>query len=273
MINESISDTVFFNGQFLPGPTIATGFFNKGTTIYEVVRVIDGRCLFLEDHIKRFHYSLQLSGINYEMGDNYLKSTIYKLIEINNITNGNLKFLLNENNKMVLLAAYFIQHRYPKQEDYINGVKTKIISEIRNNPNAKITNDKLRATSNKIIEEEGLYDVLLESTDGYITEGSRTNVFFVLNDKIFTAPAKLVLEGITRKYVFNAIHFSKNHVTEEPVHVSQLNNIEAAFFTGTSPKVLPINQIGDIELDPKHEKIGAVMKEFDRIIEIYLKSR
>ena len=56
----------------------------------------------------------------------------------------------------------------------------------------------------RLISDNKLYEVLLVDRNGRITEGSRSNVFFVKGNKFYTGPSAMVLVGITRKKYWNA---------------------------------------------------------------------
>ncbi len=49
--------------------------------------------------------------------------------------------------------------------------------------------------TNKIIQEQGVAEVLLIDGDNCITEGSRSNVFFIRDNVFYTAPLPHVLAG------------------------------------------------------------------------------
>jgi len=85
--------------------------------------------------------------------------------------------------------------------------------------------------------------VLLIDSAGNITEGSRSNVFFVNNDKLYSAPGNKILQGITRIKILEICNIAGVRVVETEIPANGVNQYEAAFLTGTSPKVLPISTI------------------------------
>jgi D-alanine transaminase len=84
--------------------------------------------------------------------------------------------------------------------------------------------------------------------DGVITEGSRSNIFIVANDTLFTHPESgYILSGITRK---NIIRFAKESgipVREEPFPEKDLDKIQEAFITNTSAEVTPVTFFDTIQ--------------------------
>ena len=81
----------------------------------------------------------------------------------------------------------FIKSNYPKPELYKTGVEVCLLHEERTNPNVKAKGLKVRDHANALITEKGVFEVLLVNNDGILTEGSRSNLFLVKGDTIYTA--------------------------------------------------------------------------------------
>ena len=102
---------------------------------------------------------------------------------------------------------------------------------------------------------------------GQITEGSRSNVFFVSNKKLYTAPLNLVLGGITRLKVIDICNKLKIDTVQECLNKEQLTDIDGAFITGTSPGVLAINKIDNIELNVNIDLIKQISTEYNTLVQ------
>ena len=92
---------------------------------------------------------------------------------------------------------------------------------------------------------KGGYEALLVNENNLITEGSRSNIFFLRNNILFTAPDNMILNGITRKYILEICSENNITVKYEPVNADEISDYDAVFMTGTSPMVLPFNRIDD----------------------------
>ena len=247
--------------------------FNTSRPVYEVIRVIDGTALFLEDHYKRLVSSIKIRGLEFEMEFSEFRKNIAKLAKLNRIQNGNVKFVLYEVDKIIHWSFSFISHSYPTPIDYQNGVATGLFFAERENPNAKIIQNAVSGKANELIADKKVYEVLLVDRNGMITEGSRSNVFFVKDNQFYTAPASKVLVGVTRKKVMeclNELHFT---IVEEAVPASETGTFDAVFLTGTSPKVLPVNCIDTLQFEVKNSFVEQLMDKYNSIIETYLKSQ
>jgi branched-chain amino acid aminotransferase len=95
-----------------------------------------------------------------------------------------------------------------------------------------------------LILESG-YEAILVNENNLITEGSRSNIFFLKGETLVTAPDNVILNGITRKHILQICYEHKISVELSCVSADDINDYDAVFMTGTSPMVLPFNCIGD----------------------------
>ncbi len=260
------------NGREMPVSQWNPDFLNKGKSVYEVIRVIRGVPLFLEDHIKRFNNSLLLAGIQSSIPATRMNNLLPHLIRVNQVSIGNIMFMLHlsDEQDQPVFYAWFIPHTYPTEIDYRKGVKLVLYHAERQNRQAKILHTEMRKAIEERISETGAYEALLVDREDCITEGSKSNFFAIRNNEVYTAPANDVLSGITRKYIFRICDEKKIPVKEVKVHTLQLNAMDACFITGTSPKVLPVAGIDNIVFNPVHSILTSIMNEYNRIIDDYI---
>ena len=193
--------------------------------------------------------------------------SIYEVIRLENMTEGNLKYVLHFTSGKPDEYIFQIPHAYPTSEDYKQGVPTLTYSAMRENPGVKYINTDLRTRTNRLIKQKQVYEVLLVDKEGYITEGSRSNVFFIGDNVIFTAPLEYVLPGTSRKRVFDICHKHRFPIIEKRIPVSELARYDAAFLSGTSPLILPINRIDELRFDPGLPLLQELMKYYFRLLE------
>lgn len=252
-----------FNDEIRPTEVFVAGENEGG--IYEVLRVVNGIPLFLEDHLKRFYDSALLAGKTINFSETQLSTFLKNLIDKNKVSDGNVLISCKIN-----LKAFFIAHKYPTAEMYRDGVSCGILKAERENPNAKVFQTTVRQRADQMLEESGFYEVLLVNHFGKITEGSRSNIFFVVGNEIVTSPVNKVLIGITRQKTLQMAHNLKIPVNERDVDFNELQYFDAAFITGTSPKILPIQNIHGFAFNPHNELVRKLMKSYDDLIVDYL---
>lgn len=234
-------------------------YIKYGKSLYEVIKVQQSTTLFLEKHLQRLHNSAKLTGLQMFLGDETIAARLKELIVINEITEGSIKFVLNFDKK--LFIAYLEHFNFPEQYQYKEGVKTDLFYKERLNPNAKVLNLSFREEVDKFIKERHIYEAILVDKEGYITEGSKSNVFFVKDKNLYTTPIAGVLPGITRSTIMDICNENNINVIEESIKADDLNFIKGAFLSSTPFDVLPIKEIGNNKLSSaENELVKYVMK-------------
>jgi len=240
---------------------------------YEVVRLVDGKVLFLEDHLNRLRDSISGTGLQFP-GSREIIESLSVLISNNDFKIGNIRISLQtgEENQSQLLC-YFVPYVYPESCVYLSGVQLVTYPHIRPNPGIKKWDNSFRVSVNQYIRDHGVYEALLLNDQKQITEGSRSNLFFIDQDQqLITPPEKDILTGITRKYVFRICRQKGLNVIERPVMLNELDQMESCFITGTSPKILPVWQVDGIQFKVDHPLLRMLMVELGTIIDQNLTS-
>lgn len=242
---------------------------SAGVEIYEVVRVMEGIPLFLEDHLTRFYHSAWLCHLEIPLTGESIERLLRVLTTINGVKEGNIRFSWSWR-PSGRFRACFIPHKYPSEEDYRQGVACGVLQAERSDPNAKVVQAGLREEADRMIRESGVYEVLLVNRESKVTEGSRSNLFFIREGVVRTAPDTEVLPGITRQKVLELISEEGFRLDIRSLALEELPSAEAAFLTGTSPKVLPIRKAGNASFIPFHPLVSSLAEGYDKLIINYL---
>lgn len=260
--NGNLKESIEFNEDILK---------QKGI-VYEVFRVVDGIPMFLENHLNRITNSLKIIGKEMPYSRDEIKKQIKNLIMKNEVKIGNIKLLYDSLNDDKNLIAYFIKHDYPAKEMYEEGIRAILYFGERENPNAKIINQSFRESVNEAIKNNNAYEAILVNNEGYITEGSRSNIFMIKGEILITSPVKAVLPGVTRGTIIELCNKNNIRVIEQEVRYDEIKEMDGLFMSGTSPKILPINFVNDYNLNSaKNPTIQRLIKIFDDNIEKYVK--
>lgn len=253
---------MLFNNEPIDNKEYSEEILNHGLSLYEVCRVFRGKVIFLHDNILRLDNSIKKSGLKIDIADLNVEGKLNHLIELEHIKEGNIKYVLHVSPSGIDEYVYQIKHSYPTEEAYQHGIDTVTCRAMRENAEVKYINSGLREMTNKIMQEQGVYEVLLIDKEEYITEGSRSNVFFIKDNTLYTAPLPHVLPGTSRKRVLTICRENGIPVEEKRVAYKELSTYDAAFITGTSPLVLPILHIDKITFNPCHPLLVKVMERY-----------
>jgi branched-chain amino acid aminotransferase len=234
----------------------------EGDSVYEVIRMVKGNPVFFNDHMSRLTASVRNQGKKMLADIPEIRRSIINLIRSEGKKNANLKIVFNYNGGSENYLVYLIEPTYPSPAQYRNGVKGILYHAMRKDPGSKVINHRLRSSIYHRLILENAYEAILVNHNGEITEGSRSNIFFLVGGKLVTAPDKYVLSGITRKYILEICIQEQINVEFRCVGLDEMGNFESAFMTGTSPLVLPFNAIGDTAFNVKVPMIRHLREQY-----------
>ena len=272
IIDQIQGKWISWNGSFmLVDDPACRPLFEPGDSamVYEVLRVLQGLPLFWEDHIHRFERSLK--GVK-KLPENLYRDSI-SLIRKNQISEANLRIVLTDDSCVIHLIPSY----YPDLARQRSGVSTGLLNWEREEPNIKSIRPDYKAAVARKFAEAGPYgsyfELLLADRQGYLTEGSRSNLFFIKDNTVYTAPDDRILLGITRKYVQRAIARAGGKLEVRMLKMDELHQCQAdaAFITGSPIDILAISAIEDYKINsganPLLQKIDAA---YQAIVQQYL---
>ena len=254
-------DIVYLNGQFVPRDKALISpddrGFVFGDSVYEVMRWYGGFFFDMEGHMVRFRRSLHEARITWNDID-----TFPDLAEE----------LVNKNDLGSDCALVYVQvtrgtaprnHIFPdppvpptvyatarsQSMDTLlweRGIAIAIAPDPRwNRCDIKSTALLANIMSFQEAYENGFMEVCFVR-DGFVTEGSHSNIFLVRNDTVYTHPeSNWILSGITRKNVISIAAENGIGLVEERVAADMIPYMQEAFITNTSGEVVPVIRIGD----------------------------
>lgn len=267
---NAIGEWLWYNDALMQTKEFSKPFSANANRIYEVIRIVNGQPLFLSDHFQRFVDSCTKLNIQTRLTVEVIKERILSVVSSNHLINCNIRFeeILEEN--YIVFACYGVPFSYPNPEVYLQGVSVGTYSAERPNPHIKqsVVNNKIREAIRVIYEKQKVYEVLLIDHNNCVTEGSRSNVFFVKNNSLVSPPSAGILEGITRKKVLEIALKNNIEVKEEDISIAKLSTYDACFLTGTSPKVLPVSNVNKTSFQVNHPLVLLIMNKYEELISL-----
>lgn len=239
MLNNS-SELISLNYTLIPRSAYKPEQKNAILT-YEVIRLVDGVPLFFDKHLNRLLNTLASVNLNFKPDKQRLQSSLKKLIQRNKLSNTNIRITIFDENILIQEQSAF----YPLEEDFEKGVHVATVEIERQNPQEKIYREHWKKEVEQRIKDAQVYELLLVNKQGLITEGSRSNVFFIRENTMFSAEESLILPGITRSEILIIAKRMGIQIEFSKVDKHSLLTYDAAFLCGTSIQVLPISKIDD----------------------------
>ena len=244
----------------------------RGYGIFDFFETVDGKPVFLEDHLDRFFRSAVLMRLGIKQSRDEVRNRITELIEKNNLADSGIKVILTggfspdgfniaEPNLIITQQEFQIPRTMPEK-----GISIITHEYQRQFSNAK-TLDYLQAIWLQPILKEKKADDVLYHSNGLIRECPRANFFIVTKDNKVLTPESEMLKGITRKHVLE-ISAGRYDTEARDVSLEELRNAKEAFITSTTKNILPVVQVdGKILGDgTPGEVTGALAKEYNRIV-------
>jgi branched-chain amino acid aminotransferase len=262
-MNECYGNKFILNGELQPACVFDNSLVYEGDSVYEVIRMVNGSPVFFNDHMERLITSVKLQGKEMLASVQSLREAIISLSRSERKKETNLKIVFNYNNGAKNFLVYLIEPIYPSAEQYKNGVKGILFHAERKNPESKVINHKLRSAIYHRLILEGAYEAILVNGKEMITEGSRSNIFFLKGEKLVTAPDKLILNGITRRHILEICRQNSMEVELRCVNTGDISEYDSVFMTGTSPMVLPFCSVDKI-------RFNVELPLMKRLRELYL---
>jgi branched-chain amino acid aminotransferase len=244
-MDECNGKKFILNGVLENAEIFDNSLIYEGDSIYEVLRMMRGNPIFFPDHMERLEMSVKLQKKETLADIPSLRKAIITLARSDKRHESNLKIVFNYNNGKDNWLVYYLEPCYPTEIQYRNGVKGILFFAERKDPESKVINHKLRSSIYHKLILEGAYEAILVNEKNLITEGSRSNIFFLKGESLITAPDNVILNGITRKHIFQICSAHNIDVELSSVNADQIGDYNGVFMTGTSPMVLPFYCIGD----------------------------
>jgi branched-chain amino acid aminotransferase len=236
---------------------------HRGYGIFDYLKVIDNRPIFIDDHFNRFYHSAKEMQLEVVLDRKQLRMAVDELVEKNRIPTSGIKLLLTggyseDGYKMGTPNLIILQYPLNMQEEnkLDMGMSLVTYDHQRQLPYIKTIDYLMAVRLRSFMKEKNADDVLYHNT-GVITECPRANFFIVIDKEIIT-PKNNILRGITRSKVLN-FKVSGYTIAEDDFSIDDLTSAKEAFITSTTQYAYPVSMIDGKMIG--EGKIGPVTKQ------------
>lgn len=253
-----------FNGQLLQESEANLSITNRGyaygDSVFETIRVINGKVMFWEDHYFRLMASMRIMRmeIPHEFSPEFLEEQIIDLIKENKLQDKpvRVKFSIFRKEgglytpefrdiEYFILTSEIQNSFYTLNEDFYevelfkdHYINSGLLSTIKTN------NKAVNVLGGIFAKENDYQNCLLVNEKKSVVEALNGNLFVVKGNKIKTAPlTDGALNGITRKQLVNMIKKLQEYTFEEAsISPFELQKADELFITNVIVGIQPISK-------------------------------
>ena len=241
---------VYINGNWKEEKTATISINNPGFTsarvVYETIRTYKGQLFKFKRHLERLKNSADAMKIELKNNLKEIEEIIKEGIGINGLDEAYIRIYLTSNPDLIIQIKNF---PVIDPNIYKMGILTDI-SEIRrqafmHNKTAIKTTAALDVFLARIKKPEQLYDYIMLNREGYVAEGTFSNVFAVKKGVLITPNMETgILSGITREVVIELSEKCQIQCQQRLVEEKELFESDELFLTHTSGGIVPVRALG-----------------------------
>lgn len=276
--------TVYLNGEYLPENEAKVSIFDRAFLmadgVYEVTSVLDGKLIDFDGHAVRLARSLNELDMKNPISKEDLLEVHRELVRLNNIEEGlvylqitrgapnDRDFVFPDPETTEPTIVLFTQNKPglgndPKAKQ---GLKIISIEDQRWGRRDIKTVQLLYPSLGKMMAKKAGADDAWMVQDGFVTEGTSNNAYFIKGNTIVTrALSNDILHGITRAAVLRFAEEAQMKVEERNFTIEEAQGGDEAFISSASAFVMPVVEIDGVQLGD-----GTPGDRVARLREIYL---
>ena len=233
--------------------------FLYGDGVFETVKIIDNKILFLEDHYFRLMSSMRVVRMEIPMNFTmeYLEEQILSVVNANSLSASSRAritvyrndggYYLPQNNSVSFLihavALENVLYSFEKQHYEVDLYKDFYITK-QLLSSIKSTNKIITITGSIFANENSLDNCLLLNDSKNVVEALQGNIFMLLGTKLITPPvSEGCLNGVMRKQILHLAKKLENlEVVESVISPFDLQKADELFITNVIKGIQPITQ-------------------------------
>jgi branched-chain amino acid aminotransferase len=266
-IQNNRSTVININGQFIPVSEATVSVFDRsflyGDSLYEVVRTYQGKPFRLKEHLKRLEKSAVLCQMKFSQPMEEYEREILRSIEkyrsqpgkqnedvyvriVISRGAGKIGFGLKNLETPYLYVIYVEPISMFPNKPFEEGSKLQISARTRNLPNALDPAMKSGNYLNSLLAyltgaAAGYDDALMLDYQGFMTEGTTYNIFYVNRGIVATSPLDVgILDGVTRRAILNLCIELGIPCREVRFPKEYLYEADEVFVSSSLKEVLPV---------------------------------
>jgi len=277
---------VWINGDLLNRNEAKISVFDSvvqgGDSVWEGIRVYDGRIFCLDKHLKRFMESAKSMDFRDIPSVDEVKNAIFSTLKANNMRDEtHIRLTLTRGEKITsgmnpqlnqFGCTLIVLAEWKSSIFYGKNLKLVTSNIRRNSPlclDSKIHHNNLINNILAKIEANhaGVDDALMLDIDGFVSETNATNIFMIKDGTVYTPFPKACLPGITRQTVIDICQSNNIPIIEKDISVTEMYNADEVFSTGTMGELARVEEIDKRKIENKGDVLSNLQNLFRKLTE------
>ncbi len=263
---------VFLNGRILREDKARISPLDRGFTfadgVYEVIPSYNNKRFLFEEHLTRLKKSLNklfipcpqvLDELNSILSELHKKNGFKNQFFYIQITRGVQDIRSHEAESEILPTVFITSQNLDlnpyKNNPYKKGLSVRLEEDIRW---ARCDIKTTGLTGNILSSHDpskSKVDEIIFHKNGIINEGSKSNVFILIENSILTPSLdQNILPGITRDFIIEKLRGTDLEVLETEVSLDQFRSAEEIWLTSSTKEIQPVQYLDDFELPRKNSQ-------------------
>ncbi len=272
-------DIYYVNGEFIEDNKAQISVNDlsvlRGYGVFDFLRTYNGVPFHLDDHLYRLERSARLIGLGLPNPIAKISEIVLETLKRNNYPESNIRLVVTgglssdgitpgDSPKLLVMVTKVKQ--LPAQW-YTDGAKVITCHVERFMPGAKSINYIPAILCQNEARSQQAIEAVFVDRNGYMLEGTTSNLFVFIGDTLITPPCDRVLPGITRKVVLQLAEGEKIAIVQRPIHKDEVRLIDEAFISSSVREIVPIVAIDSIKINggkpgSRTQKIMELFKDF-----------
>jgi branched-chain amino acid aminotransferase len=238
----------------------------RGYGIFDFFKTINGKPIFLEDHLQRFYHSIAKMHLQIKQSPDELKAILRNLQSKNNLPDSGIKMTVTGGYSPDGYTLPGTQNLVITQTPFVAPLElndkgiTLVTYDYQRQLSAMKTLDYSMAIWLQPFIKQQQADDVLYHHNRLVKECPRANFFMVTQDKEVITAKNDILKGVIRKNILN-LKDSGFTIVERDFTTEELQNAAEVFITSTTKHILPVHQIDEITY-----KTGEVTKRLSELL-------
>ena len=255
---------IYINGKFYDRSEAKISVFDSGFLlgdgIWEGIRLVNNKWLFLDEHLDRLYEGCKAIDLNLDISPEDIKIAINETQKINKMHDAaHARLMITRGDKIKPFQQpslsnkginFVIIMEHSEESPNSEGIALVTVPQVRGMPTSQDPKLNSHSKLNCVIaciqaNKAGGDEALMLDPYGFVNTTNSCNFFIVKNKQVWTSSGDYCMNGITRSKIILLCKQNKIEVHEKNFSLVDVYSAQEAFITGTLGSLTQVVSIDD----------------------------